>query len=200
LRAVVVFRVVPRGDLAAVVRAGFFALAVVAFDRAEVVRELVARVDVAFEAVILPFPAFEELPAFAVAVGLLRAVVVFFADEPRAVVFFAVELRPPVVFFVVVRPRLVDFPFEDVAFLVERKLLFFDEAEDFFVEELFLPADDLRADEPALFFDPLLFFAEEREPVAFLVVAIVIYPSKFIGIGLDFTAQGVAKGVPIFLY
>jgi hypothetical protein len=206
----VLFRVVLRGDLAAVVRAGFFALAAVVFERADAERELVARADVALDAGVLPFPAFEDRPVFAAVVALPRAVVVFFVDDARAVVFFfaearavvflAVELRPPAVFLAVV-PRLVDFPFDEVDFLVERELVFFAEAKDFFDEEVFLLPDDFRADEAALFFDPLLLLLdEEREPVDFLVVAIMICPSKFIGLGLDFTAQRIAKCVPIFLY
>ena len=170
------FRVALRGDLAAGVLVGFFALAVAAFERVETAREPVARADVALEAAVLPFPAFEDRPAFAVVLALLRAVVVFFVDDARAAVFFAVERRPPAVFFAVVL-RLVDLPFDEAAFLVERELLFLDEAEDFFVEELLLVPDDLRADEPALFFDPLLLLLldEEREPVDFLVVAIVLF-------------------------
>src|SRR5262249_51904366 len=103
--------------------------------------------------------------------GVAFFVVVFLADLPPDTVFFAEELRPPAV-FLTPEPRLVDFPFDEVAFLVERGLLFFEEADDFFLEELFLLTADLRADEPALFFVPLLFLAEERGPVDFLVVAI----------------------------
>ena len=136
-------------------------------------------------------PVFVERPVFGVAVALLRAVV-FFADAPRPVAFFAED--PRAVVFLAAEPpllpaflasvlRVVDFPFDEVAFLVELALLFFDEVEDFFVEELLFP-DDLRADEAALFFGPVLFLAVERELVDFLVVGIVICPSKITGIGL----------------
>ena len=196
---VVPFRAALRGDLAAAVFAGFLVLTAAVLDWVAAARELCVR-DMEVrerDAAAFPFPVVDERPVFAVDDALPAPADFFFAAELRAVVVFTAELRLPVAFltppeaflapavtFFAAAPRPVAFTFEAVVVLVVRELDFFATDEDFFAGELFLPPVVLRAEEPGLFFAPPLFFAGEREPAVFLVVAIAICPSKIIGIGL----------------